>query len=762
MLSSDQFIKYVSGLAPEGETALLVRQRPRRDNAYAYTWPAFLPDKKPGPGEAWYINTGSFLPDRFPDGQPSASAACCEHVLFMVLDDVNTDKAPKTPPLKPTWRIETSPGSEQWGYVFSEQPRKALYTEVIKAVANAGYSDPGATNAVRNVRIPGSVNYKPGRDNFKARLIEWAPENEYTVDEILSAFGVQLDQTDVLPSATIATLDVRTKADGPVVDWLRANGLLLSETNPAGWCDVVCPNAGAHSTSAQAARFHPSDNGFVCLHAHCQDLSTETFLNWVADNGGPEVDAGLRSDLLAQRMADSMKKLTPAPNPIVEAVQQKERDRVEQANWFQRYAYIETDDAYFDLVNRKYVSRQAFNAIYRHITCKSVKNDRLCEASIWYDQNRTAMGGASLAGLTYAAGESAIVAHNGAMKGNLWVDGRPNVSAAPDLDVSLWLKHCQTIIHDERDLAHIFDVMAFKVQNPKVKINHAVLHMGDEGCGKDTMWAPFLWAVCGPSAQNRAIVNGGDLGSAWGYAYESEIIVLNELHEPEAAQRRALANRLKPLIAAPPDTISVNRKMLHPYEAANRLFVLAFSNETVPISLSSQDRRWFVVRTRTGRIPADDAARIWKFYQAGGYEAIARWLHARDVSRFNPAAPPPDTSEKEVMISGGLSAGEDFIISQIERRAGEFARGVVGSPWTGLIDRLQAQAPQGVRIFKQTLFHALKEAKWVNVGRCHSTDHVTKSDVWCAPDMAARSKADLRRLVDPPQAEGNIVTIRRG
>ena len=37
----------------------------------------------------------------------------------------------------------------------------------------------------------------------------------------------------------------------------------------------------------------------------------------------------------------------------------------------------------------------------------------------------------------------------------------------------------------------------------------------------------------------------------------------NELREPEASARRALANKLKPVIAAPPDTLPINRKGLH-------------------------------------------------------------------------------------------------------------------------------------------------------------------------------------------------------
>ena len=178
-------LEYITQLAPEGETALIVRQKPQlkdgqmqfhADGAIKCTWPAYLPTQKMRKGEAWYINTASFIIDRFEEGRISASAANCEYVLFMMLDDIGTKS--KTPPLEPTWILETSPNNFQYGYAFSEQPSKGEFTAAVKAIAQAGYTDAGATNAVRNVRLPSSVNLKPGRDNFEARLVEFTPERE--------------------------------------------------------------------------------------------------------------------------------------------------------------------------------------------------------------------------------------------------------------------------------------------------------------------------------------------------------------------------------------------------------------------------------------------------------------------------------------------------------------------------------------------------------------------------------------------------------
>ena len=79
------FLEFLTSLAPEGETALIVRQKPQLkdgqmqffpDGAIKCTWPAMLPTAKIKPEWAIYGNTASFIVDRFKDGYPSASVAC--------------------------------------------------------------------------------------------------------------------------------------------------------------------------------------------------------------------------------------------------------------------------------------------------------------------------------------------------------------------------------------------------------------------------------------------------------------------------------------------------------------------------------------------------------------------------------------------------------------------------------------------------------------------------------------------------------------
>lgn len=756
-----QFLEFLQLLAPEGETPLIVRQTPQlrdgemqfhADGAIKCTWPAFLPTtKRLKAGEAWYGNTASFVVDRFKDGKVSASAVNCEYCLALVLDDIGTKS--KRPPLDPTWIMETSPGSFQWGYAFDEQPTKGEFAAAIKAIAEAGYTDPGACNPVRNFRLPGSVNLKPGRDNFAARLVEFHPRREFTLPDICAALGVTPAEPD---SMTIKPIRVTDTGSDDVFAWLSERGLVLSRPNAEGWAGVICPNAAEHTDGNPEGRYLPATRAYCCLHSHCIDFDTKTFLQWVADNGGPKHEPGFRDDLIASTMQTTLDKLTPTDfftddaAKVIEEVERKEVGRVDKAGWYERFAYVLADNAFFDMQDRREISRSGFDALFRHVSCRSIHTDRRVEASVCFDENRQSKGARVLEGITYAAGESVLVARDGDVYGNRWRNARPAPSTG---DVTPWLEHCARLVPEPSEREHLFNVMACKVQHPEVKINHAILHGGDQGCGKDTLWAPFIWSVCGPGLKNRGLLDNDTMNSQWGYQLESEILILNELKEPEARERRALANRLKPLIAAPPEMLTVNRKGLHPYDMVNRMLVLAFTNDPVPISIDSQDRRWFCVWSSAGRMDPDAALALWSWYKAGGFAAVAGWLAARDVSAFNPAAAPAWTEFKANLVEHSMSMAESYLVDLMRGRVGEFARGVVASPFHLLCDRVIGGAPAGVKIPTPALLHALKEAGWVDMGRIASGDLPTKKHIFCAPDLVGKlSKSEMRRAVEESPA----------
>jgi hypothetical protein len=759
---------YFTALAPAGETALIVKQidtsKLHKDGSPKYTWPAYLPKHKRKEGESWFLNTGSFIHDRMRD-KPSASVANCTHVLFMMLDDIGTKS--RVPPLEPTAIVETSPGNYQYWYAYSEQPTVEEHCAALTAIAEAGYTDPGATNAVRNCRLPGSVNVKPGRDAFVCRQVEFNPKNEYTLAEICAALGVTPAETG---TARAITFRVKDTGNDNVLAWLNENSLVTSGVNAEGWCGVVCPNHEGHTDGQIEARYKPQDRSFCCYHAHCEHLDSKFFCSWVSEQGGPRTLPGLRDDLIAD-YTSKLKILTPTEEYKDEGaariadVERKQAGREDRAGWHERFAYIVDDDAYFDKKTCSEISRKAFNAVFRHIECKSTgEKPRRIEASIWYDENREAMGGYALKGLTYAAGEDWMVHKDGLVYGNVWRDARPEVVEAGDPQI--WLDHCRRLVPDAAELEHIWNVMAFKLQHANVKINHAILHGGKGGCGKDTMWAPFIWSVCGPHEKNKGLIDNESLSSQWGYQLEAEIVVLNELKEPEAKDRRALANKLKPIIAAPPEMLTINRKGLHPYKMVNRLFMLAFTNEDMPITLDSDDRRWFCVWSESAKMTPEEAKRIWGWYNAGGFEAVAGWLRARDVSRFSPQGIPPMTDYKQKLIYVGMSNAEGYVYHEIEAGHAPFNVDVIAGPWHKIIKDMNDahNNNSSFKVVQPALFHALKEAGWIDKGLCYSADYRSKKHCFVRPALKDWSRSDVRRELARITGEGrdtdNVVSLK--
>jgi hypothetical protein len=133
-------------------------------------------------------------------------------------------------------------------------------------------------------------------------------------------------------------------------------------------------------------------------------------------------------------------------------------------------------------------------------------------------------------------------------------------------------------------------------------------------------------------------------------------------------------------------------------------------------------------------------------------------LQTRDVSAFNPAATPFMTDFKANLVESGMSVLESHLVNLVAKREGSFVTGVIGGPFHGLCETLSVNAPGGSRIPQAALFHALKEAKWVDMGRVMSARHTTRRHIYCAPELAELSKSELRDMIEPkPQSKFTVV-----
>lgn len=144
-----------------------------------------------------YFNCSSFHP--LDDGEIRATKARFAACHVIVLDDVGT-KVPleRVEEFPFSFKLETSPGNFQVGIILDRVIKDPqLASRLQQALIDAGLSDPGATNpGTRWMRLPEGINGKNKHQvagkPFPCKLREWHPDRRYSVEDLLSSFGLTL------------------------------------------------------------------------------------------------------------------------------------------------------------------------------------------------------------------------------------------------------------------------------------------------------------------------------------------------------------------------------------------------------------------------------------------------------------------------------------------------------------------------------------------------------------------------------------------
>lgn len=769
----DIFTKYLAGLAEDGETVLLGWQK-----TLGGAWVTALPERFSNitDGAALYTNTSLFSKESLASKGVKATKENAGGVAFMMLDDIGTKS--KGPSLTPTWKIETSPDNYQWGYVFKEQPFSGEYTEVVRELAALGYGDPGAATAVRWARIPGSENLKPKANHFKARLAEWHPELEYTLEEIAHAFGLEVgervENKKVVP--------VKTGKNGDeVLTWLSEQGLVLEAPNSEGWATVVCPNHSEHSDGGLVAYYHPGEHVFKCFHGHCASFNSKEFLDWVAENGGPLVAPGEMTEEDRLRFAAALEKAKGRPEgettaeTMVREIQQTETSRVARqavaAEILERYVFVEdgSEGYVFDTKERCVVKNTLFNNMYSSFQARSSQKKgpnnqpALLNALGFLLEFSTAR----LRGLTYHPGERDIIntVAGGGLYGNKWKDMRPTISdvqlqEVSDEKVSPWLDLLRRVVPNDVEREYLLDVLATKIQQPGTKINVCILLGGVPGCGKDSVLQPFYYAVGGINRKGermpcsaRSKVDTAVLEGKWGYHLETEVVAVNELYSPSDSGKRKIANLLKDLGASGAgEELVIETKGNAPYTAPNKLLLIATTNYTQPIGVEKGDRRWFFIWSPAPVMTHEESLQYYDWlYKQGGMDAVAAWFQKRGVTKFNPKGGAPMTDAKGLLIDRAMTLGESAVMEAVEDPDWVFRHGWVSSPWRQLASEITQKYSSGSETVRPSHIHQqLGELGWVRVQNIHSRRYPIRRDFWMSREFYKRyqaggiSSSDLR------------------
>ncbi len=330
------------------------------------------------------------------------------------------------------------------------------------------------------------------------------------------------------------------------------------------------------------------------------------------------------------------------------------------------YLYDKSQDKYWDLVTRQLypskavdasVPREAWPLVVRQVrdpetgnmmprevrikpseAIMRIESDQFVETSTWWPGQPSIIKDKFIDG----AGARTIP---GVRLYNTYTPPDPvpwnNVDPQPFID------HVKLLFPDPAVHEYFFDYMAHTVQRPDVKINTAIVIAGSPKIGKDSLLEPIKRAV---GLHNCNDIDPDDLFSPYKPWLQSVMLCINEVRSTkEEYHATSMHNILKPLIAAPPESLALNDKYRNMRYVRNHMRVVMTTNEWLSLYIPPEDRRMFVMlspmpkdwHVEAGR--ANYFSEYWRWLEMGGYEAIANWLIGRPIDRFDPKAESPKT-----------------------------------------------------------------------------------------------------------------------
>ena len=191
----------------------------------------------------------------------------------------------------PTFKLQTSPGSEQWGWVLDHPCTDRSRVEnlldglVDRGLAPSG-KDPGMKGVTRYVRLPEGVNTKASKliqgVPQNCIMLEWNHGARVSLEQLASPFGVDLDA-----ERREGRIDGASEiGDHPL---LHIGGtIVVKSVRSDGRYDIRCPWVADHTDGADdgAAVFTNEDGsiGFKCHHGSCEQRTGADLLRYIEEH----------------------------------------------------------------------------------------------------------------------------------------------------------------------------------------------------------------------------------------------------------------------------------------------------------------------------------------------------------------------------------------------------------------------------------------------------------------------------------------------
>lgn len=691
-----------------------------------------------------YFTISVFHPDE--KGVARRRKALFDKTYCIVLDDVKeklvqseVDKLPT-----PSWILESSIGSEQWGYILVEpcSDRSRVENLLDGLIANGlapDGKDSGMKGVTRYVRLPDGYNNKKKKlvdgQPFKCRMLAWNPFNKVTMEQLAEPLKVNLD-------APRRENNIDGASDVPDHPLLHIEDIVtVKEVRSDGRFDITCPWVHEHTgqEDSGSAIFTNEDGsfGFKCHHGNCQDKTGKDLIeiietehqgfkaklaNWQvmrqfssvtpsAPESAPVVPVvpeskpdsvnllvsslrkveprspesrTLTSDILKvvenlpvldrQQVYDDVRDIhrwskTEFKQVLAELRKEWYKPSDDNVNFFDDVVYIAEVNQFYDRIKRMFYSPESYQNSYAHLDP---------------DARKEALQGGQVTKvdkLDFAPKMPSVFELDGITYANSW--NKEDVPDGVQGDASPWLDHIDRLGWGQHK-KHLLQWMAYTMRYPETKINHMIILGSNEGSGKDFILAPLIKAM----GRQCRVINGEQLTSDFNpYLLSTKYLHINEAELSDKRDAQSVSNKLKPLSANPPWTLTVNDKGVKTIDIRNIVNCSMTTNSQLPIKLNGPSRRMFClwsdfdVRDASLNMP-NEWKKFWKSHwdwmNNGGAEyCIYHLMNNIDLSDFDAGSPPPVTDFLREMIEASKSPVEMTIESLVAEGQGVFGQSLL-------------------------------------------------------------------------------------
>jgi hypothetical protein len=268
-------------------------------------------------------------------------------------------------------------------------------------------------------------------------------------------------------------------------------------------------------------------------------------------------------------------------------------------------------------------------------------------------------------GLCYRPGGDEIT---GTVEYNIWrmspielLVRRDRVAAVGD--TSKWNEHINYLFQNETDAKQVLDWMAWVLQNPGKKPNHALLIVGkNTGTGKSIIATIFEQLIGVKNTQRpKNSSMGGDF-NAW--LLNCRLCILEEVYQPGKLEKLI---SMRDIITE--SRVEVNIKGISAFPIDNYVAIMGVSNHPDALPLNKFERRWLVIETFA---ESGESGKPYEYYtplfalargeDTAGLSAIYAELLVRDLTGYSGLDRAPETEARAQMIELSRDDVETWLI----------------------------------------------------------------------------------------------------